>query len=446
MNSIPSARHQGRDLYAATAPAPVLQWLALALLALALLTGGSSMEQGWGTRATQWLALPVLWLAVARLLQPPLPRAHVVLLVLALLPPLVIGLQPVLGSSLTPWASGRAVYAWLAPVAAFLAALSLPPGSQRIGLRVLVAMAVASVVLASLQLAAPQDSWLNPYPELVPMFNGLFANPNHQGTALGIAAVLLLATAGDDRGVGLGAMGREGRAAAGARQQALRYARIGLAVLLLVALPFTGSRAMVLITTAALMVLPLANGWLSGRWRREAHKLRALVLGLAAAAGLALVAVSALGWMRVDRLEEGRSAMTAQTASLAAKAMPLGTGAGSFVPWFEANLPDAMLVETWYNHAHNEYVQWWLEGGVAGLAWIALLLFGFAWSRPRRGRDGRQPDGAWVGSWLGVGCLLAHSLVDYPLRTPALATAGAWLAATAIAAALHRRRAASPPM
>ena len=108
MNSIPSAGHQGHALNATTAPAPVLQWLALALLVLAFLTGGSSMEQGWGTRATQWLALPVLWLAVARLLQPPLQRAHVVLLVLALLPPLVIGLQLVLGSSLTPWASGRA--------------------------------------------------------------------------------------------------------------------------------------------------------------------------------------------------------------------------------------------------------------------------------------------------------------------------------------------------
>ena len=136
MNSIPSAGHQGHALNATTAPAPVLQWLALALLVLAFLTGGSSMEQGWGTRATQWLALPVLWLAVARLLQPPLQRAHVVLLVLALLPPLVIGLQLVLGSSLTPWASGRAVYAWLPPLAAFLAALSLPADSRRIGLRV----------------------------------------------------------------------------------------------------------------------------------------------------------------------------------------------------------------------------------------------------------------------------------------------------------------------
>ena len=442
MNSIPSAGHQGHALNATTAPAPVLQWLALALLVLAFLTGGSSMEQGWGTRATQWLALPVLWLAVARLLQPPLQRAHVVLLVLALLPPLVIGLQLVLGSSLTPWASGRAVYAWLPPLAAFLAALSLPADSRRIGLRVLVVMAVASLLLASLQLAAPQDSWLNPFPELVPIFNGLFANPNHQGTALGIAAVLLLATAGDGRGEVHGGVGREGRSSAGARQQALRYARIALAVLLLVALPFTGSRAMVLITAAAVMVLPLANGWLPGRWRREEHKVRALVLGLAAVAGLVLVALSTLGWMRVDRLEEGRSAMTAQTATLAAEAMPLGSGAGSFVPWFEANLPDAMLIHAWYNHAHNEYVQWWLEGGVAGFAWIALLLFGFAWSRPRRGRDGRRPDDAWVGSWLGAGCLLTHSVVDYPLRTPALATAGAWLAATAIAAALYRRRTA----
>ena len=426
----------------------LLSPLAIALLVLAFLTGGSSMERGWGQVATQLLALPVLWLAVARLLQPPLRRGHAVLLVLAALPPATLALQWALGSSLTPWASQRALLDWLPPLAAFLAALALPPTARRHGLRVLVLLATASLLLASLQLAAPQDSWLNPFPELVPIFNGLFANPNHQGTALGIAAVLLLAAAGDGRP---GREGDQGPAVPAGRRQALHYARIGLAVLLLVALPFTGSRAMVLITAAALIMLPLVNGWLPGRWRRESRKARVLVLGLATAAGLALVALSTLGWMRVDRLEEGRSAMTAQTAALAAEAMPLGSGAGSFVPVFEAHLPDAMLIHAWYNHAHNEYVQWWLEGGVAGLAWSVLLLAGFAWARPRRDRpdsareardrsrpdgaredrDRGRPDGAWVGSWLGVGCLLAHSVVDYPLRTPALATAAAWLAATA---------------
>ena len=38
MNSIPSAGHQGHALNATTAPAPVLQWLALALLPFTLTT------------------------------------------------------------------------------------------------------------------------------------------------------------------------------------------------------------------------------------------------------------------------------------------------------------------------------------------------------------------------------------------------------------------------
>ena len=411
----------------------VLHALALALLALAFVTGGSSMDRGWGDVATQLLALPVLCMAVAVLLRPPVPCAHWVLMAIAALGPAVVGLQLAMGTTVTPWASERALYAWLPPVAAFLAGLALPPRAQRNGLRLIVALVTASLLLAYLQLAAPQDSVFNPFPDLVPMFNGLFANPNHQGTALAVGAVLLLsASTGDPEA--------RQRLSDG-RLRAFKIGRIGLAVLLLMGIPFTGSRGMVLIAAAALMALPLANGWLASQWRRPGGKRRVLGIGLAGLAVAALVAAVTLGWMRVDRLEGGRSALAASTAEMAIDAMPMGTGAGSFVPWFDAHVPDALLQYEYYNHAHNEYVQWWLEGGIAGLGWIVLLLAGFAWARPRRSLDGQRPSGAWVGSWLGVGILLAHSVADYPMRTPTLAVAGAWMAAVVLAAALGRREA-----
>ena len=410
----------------------VLHALALALLALAFVTGGSSMDRGWGDVATQLLALPVLCLAVAVLLRPPVPRAHWVLMAIAALGPAVVGLQLAMGTTVTPWASERALYAWLPPVAAFLAGLALPPRAQRNGLRLIVALVTASLLLAYLQLAAPQDSVFNPFPDLVPMFNGLFANPNHQGTALAIGAVLLLSGAVEDP---------EARChASEGRRKAFKIGRIGLAVLLLMGIPFTGSRGMVLIAAAALMALPLANGWLASQWRRPGGRPRVLGIGVAGVAAAALVAAVTLGWMRVDRLEGGaRSTLAASTTEMAIDAMPMGAGAGSFVPWFDAHIPDALLQYVYYNHAHDEYVQWWLEGGIAGLVWIVLLLFGFVWARPRRGHDGQRPAGAWVGSWLGVGILLAHSVVDYPMRTPALATAGAWMAAVILTAVLKLR-------
>ena len=188
------------------------------------------------------------------------------------------------------------------------------------------------------------------------------------------------------------------------------------------------------------IAVPLVGGWLGRKWRHRHGRRQVLVLGGAGLAGLVLVLWIAMGWMRVDRMEQGRSVMAAATTALAVEAMPAGIGAGAFVPWFDAHIPEPMLQYNYINHAHNEYLQWWLEGGVAGLAWSLLLLAGFIWACPRPDARGHRPDAAWVGSWLGVACLLAHSVVDYPMRTPALATAGAWMAAVAIASRLRQRQ------
>lgn len=413
----------------------LLAFGSLLLLALAFVTGGDSINRGWGDVATQWLALPVLLMAAGALTRAPMPRANAVLLAIAVLGPLVVAAQLALGATVTPWATERALLAWIPPVATFLACAALPPASQRTGLMLLAALATGNLVLASLQLAAPQDSALNLYPQWAPNFNGVFANVNHQATALAIAAVLLLSRLAD--GARSDGRPRDGRALAAS------LAFGGLAVLLLIALPLTRSRGMVLIAAAALLALPLVNGWLAGQARKYHGGLRVAAISAAGLAAFALVGLSTYGWMQVDRLEEGRAEMASVTARLAWDAMPFGTGAGSFVRWFEANLPAHMLREQYYNHAHNEYVQWWLEGGIAGLAWIALLLAGFAWTFPRRGRNGKRPDWAWVGAWLGAGCLLAHSVVDYPMRTPALAVAGAWMAAVAVTATLRHRRSRS---
>ena len=401
----------------------------LGLLVLAFVTGGESMGRGWGDAATQLLALLVLLFAAIVLGRAGSEHCRLILLPLALFGPLVIAAQLVLGTTSTPWATERALYDWLPPAAAFLGCAALPASAQRQGLRLLIVLVAASLLLAILQMASPQESIFNPFPQWRPVFNGLFSNPNHQATALAIAAVLLLTWP----------------ARTHSQQDAHSVfpvaGRIGLALFFLVAIPFTGSRGMTLIATAMLLMLPLANGWMR-RWIRSEGGVSSRVLGVVVVqiVGFALVIVSILGWMRVDRLEEARGALRDATASMAGQAMPFGSGVGSFVPWFEAYLPVGLLQQEYYNHAHNEYVQWWLEGGVLGLVWIALLFVGFWWTRPRGVSRAVGPQGVWVGSWLGVGCVLAHSFFDYPLRTPALATATAWLAAIAVTCTIRHRR------
>ena len=386
------------------------------------------MDRGWGDATTQLLALPVLLLAVLVLWRTRGARDLLALLSLAALGPIVIAAQLVFDITSTPWETERALYACLPPTAAFLGCAALPASVQRQGLGLLIALVAFSLLLAILQLTAPQDSIFNPFPHLQPVFGGLFANQNHHATALGIAALVLLTWSSQ----------ASSRRDAGSAAPAA--GRVGLAVLFLVAIAFTGSRGMALIAAVMLLALPLANGWMGRQIRREGGTRRVLIAILAQMMGFALVFASTMGWMRVDHLEEGRGLLRDATASLAIDAMPFGSGVGSFVSWFEAHLPDDLLQLYYYNHAHNEYVQWWLEAGLMGLAWSLVLILGFLWTRPRRAPRAMRPDGAWTGSWLGIGCVLAHSFFDYPLRTPALATVLAWLAAVAVTRTIDYRR------
>lgn len=411
------------DAQAANATGRSLHIASFGLLALVFVSGGGSMDRGWGDAAAQLLALPVLLLAAITLGRTRGTCYLLVLLSLALFGPIVIGLQLAFGTTSTPWATERALYDWLPPAAAFLGCAALPASAQRQGLGLLIVLVAGSLLLAVLQLTAPQDSIVNPFPDWQPNFNGLFANQNHQATAFAVAAILLLTWP-----------------AQATSPTSSTAGRIGLAGLFLAGMALTNSRGMALIAAAALLVLPLANGWMGRQIRSEGGTWRVVAAVAAQVTGFAVVMASTLGWMQVDHLEEIRGILRDVTAELAWNAMPFGSGAGSYVPWMDAHLPDALLQPYYYNHAHNEYVQWWLEGGVLGLGGIFLLLAGFCWARPRRVSRAPRAEGTWVGAWLGIGCVLAHSIVDYPLRTPALATATAWLAAVAVSCAIDYRR------
>ena len=61
------------------------------------------------------------------------------------------------------------------------------------------------------------------------------------------------------------------------------------------------------------------------------------------------------------------------------------------------------------NHAHNDWAEWTVEGGLPVLGLLALLAL---WSLPRAAHS------LWS---IGIPTVFVHSLVDYPLREPALA-------------------------
>ncbi len=105
---------------------------------------------------------------------------------------------------------------------------------------------------------------------------------------------------------------------------------------------------------------------------------------------------------------------------------PTGSGQGTFVPVMIAAERLEVVDPTLPNRAHNDFLELAIEGGLPALtvlAAIAAILVRTIW----RGRQAGDPS-ARLQTLFGAAALcvfLLHSLVDYPLRSMALAAVAA---------------------
>lgn len=99
---------------------------------------------------------------------------------------------------------------------------------------------------------------------------------------------------------------------------------------------------------------------------------------------------------------------------------PAGSGIGTFADIYPS-YENTTVADRWFvNHAHNDYIELGLETGLAGI----LLIIGFMiWWAGRTVAVWRAPvvnQYARAAS-IASGAVLAHSLVDFPLRMSAIA-------------------------
>jgi O-antigen ligase len=116
-----------------------------------------------------------------------------------------------------------------------------------------------------------------------------------------------------------------------------------------------------------------------------------------------------------------RRVLTSTTAEAVAESFPVGTGLGSFQSVYRQFENPNRVERQYANHAHNDYVEVALELGLAGI--LLVLAFMIWW--------GRQSWSVWRGDFAGaglaragslmIGIVLLHSVVDYPIRTSAIA-------------------------
>lgn len=416
------------------------------VLIMAFVSGGDSVRNGVWDVITQLLALPLgIWATlVARSASGFLLRRHAATVLLLILAALVIQQLPLPANlwtsiparqalaidlrvaavehpryawSLSPLASERALWAVLPALAVFIGSLALPARQLRRMLLLVVFLSGFSMLLGGLQMGLAQNSALNPFPQWSPAFNGLFANPNHQGIAAAVSIIIVAALLMSDpnRGIGRGARwGRQGLTA--------------LAILQFAMLPLTGSRAAFVLAATGVIVLPLLLR--TGRRPESAAPVLArrsthVVLGLSAL----VVVIFMIMWLRLNSADQVRWSLIGVTAAMGWEHAPLGAGTGTFAPWFDQVAPIELIQWEFFNHAHNEYVQWWFECGLIGVACmlgVIGLLGGHCRALATQANSGDR--GVAVAAWLGCVVLLLHSVVDYPLRTPALMTVAGLLA------------------
>lgn len=96
-----------------------------------------------------------------------------------------------------------------------------------------------------------------------------------------------------------------------------------------------------------------------------------------------------------------------------------GSGPGSFQTVFLLFEDQSNLTKTFAPQAHNDFLQIVLELGFIGCAFIIALIGWLAFQTAKLFIDVRYADRALILSLVALLALILHSLVDYPLRTPA---------------------------
>ncbi len=420
---------------------------AISLLLAAWLLGGVVKDSTSQDEWMQLLALPVLATAVLALLYE-LPgdrwlRFGILVMVFAALLPLaqllplprvlwigadarsslaadlaIAGVAEGQRWSLTPHDTETAFWAYMPALAAFLAGCALPRRSRWLVLVTCVALVLANVLFAVFQTGLPPDSAMRlfPYPDGVSIFGGLFINQNHHATALILGMSLAL-------GLTIDAWRRSGRLFA------LPVVLSGSAALsCLCALPLTSSRAgMALALPALVGVLVLGGVFPLDSIRRDR---RATAVAAAMVLLVAIGAWSALRWLAISKGQDPRFIIADATFTLGWDYFPWGSGIGSFTQVFESELPRSLWMPNFVNHAHNEYAQLWLTGGLPAMGLLLLAGAVFVATGLRILRAGGRSNGAVVAAacWVAIAAALVHSWVDFPLSTTSLMTMTAMLA------------------
>ena len=311
-------------------------------------------------------------------------------------------------------------YGWLAllpPLACLIAVPALTPAQVVRLLTLMAAFAGVEGLLGLVQVGGGGEAFLGLRESpAIGVATGTFVNRNHLATMLAMMLPVLVGLIAYDR-----CRSRRGTHEPGANVVSRRVLVFGSALVVLLGLAFTYSRAGI---ATALVGLAAASALLVRVRGDRAHA--RLIVGLLIVAGVALAALIGLAPI-LERFEpatlgmsgEGRLALYAATLRAGIEFLPFGSGLSTYArvfPQFQGEVFGGYI-----DYAHNDYLQLFMEIGIAGVVVVALFLVAYA-SRMRellRRQGARSFTVLQVAAGIGLLPPILHAMFDFSLHMPA---------------------------
>ena len=429
-----------------------LFFLAAIGLALALILGGGTRDGFLSDAILQACAVPLLLVCLWRLATTPttkeIKRAALFCALVVLVPLLqVVPLPPAIWTRLPdrqpitetfallgrplPWrplsvlpqATWLSALSLLVPLAIFLATALLGFRERRWLSLVMLAIGLASVFLGLSQVAEGPTSPLRFFEfsnktEAI----GFFANRNHFAALLYSLALFAAAWA-----VSVDGGGKSLRKKYDSATLVPMVASFTVLAVLVAAQAVARSRAglgLTIVALAGAFALAAARRRNAGRSSGTNVLVAAIALAVMFAVQFALYRIRER--FATDPLEDARIQFAHVTFAAARAFMPFGSGMGTFTRVYGLfEKPQDLLANTFANRAHNDPLEVGLEAGAVGLALMAAFAAWLVaraivlWGRKAYGEAAVDQALARAAT-LVLALLIAHSFVDYPLRTGAM--------------------------
>lgn len=320
--------------------------------------------------------------------------------------------------SMTPRLTRNGLWSLAVPLAVLLLAVQLEARQLRATLMVVCALALTSGVFAVVQLASDPRGILYLYN----ITNngsavGLFANRNHQALLLASSIPLI--------GVMFGTR------SSSSRQGLPRWVLVAGAIAFLIPLVLVnGSRAGVVMAFVASLLTAIGLCTGSKGFSRLPKRRMTWVFGAGAAIVVLLAVASTIlagrdvGLERLladDLADDLRLRILPTLGAMMRVYLPWGSGIGSFAPVYKLYEPDALLFPQYVNHAHNDWLELVVTGGVpavvllgAVVVWVLFRACALIFNKSA------QQDPVAAASLIILLLCAMGSLSDYPLRVPSL--------------------------